>query len=96
MSFPSPSQPPKFYSPQANFSSPNLYGNFKKSDLHIQLDKNQPLPLSPDPYSQRIPSNQTYGQFNNEMYTSGTSRPVNGAQTGTRLNEMTSDLAKLK
>jgi hypothetical protein len=96
MSFSSPSQPPKFYQPQSNFSSPNLYGNFKKSDLTIQFDKNPAIALSPNPYSQRIPPNQTYGQINNEMYTSGTSRPANGAQTGTRLNEMTSDLAKLK
>lgn len=96
MSFPSPSQPPKFYQPQSNFSSPNLYGNFKKSDLSIQLDKNPPYPVSPNPYSQRVATNPTYEQINNEMYTAGTSRPVNGTQTGTRLNEMTSDLAKLK
>ena len=96
MSFPSPSQQPKYYQPQNNLSSPNLYGNFKKSDLTIQLDKNPPVQFSPNPYSQRVATNTTYGHMNNDSYTSRTSRPINGAQTGTKLNEMASDLAKLK
>ena len=95
MSFFSPSQQPKQYPPQNNISSPNLYGSFKKSDFSIQLDKS-PQAIGVSQYSQRPTTNVAYGQMSNGMYTSSTPREVNNPTTGVKLNEMTSDLAKLK
>jgi len=58
------------------------------------MDKTQPNIIS-NAYSQRPSPNTDYTQISNSSYTNTTRATTNG-NTGNKLNEMSSDLAKLK
>jgi hypothetical protein len=58
------------------------------------MDKNKPN-IIPNAYSQRPSQNNDYTQISNSSYTN-TARATTNGNTGNKLNEMSSDLAKLK